>query len=58
MHIQDNVGDAVVKVGEPSKNHVKIFNEGNEDFCIELDYPQWLDLKAKVDKMFEVANTF
>lgn len=58
MQIIDYVCGVKIAVGEPSKNHVQFWVDGEENIKIELGYSQWLEFKAKIDKMFEVAKGF
>jgi hypothetical protein len=55
MKIQDQVANITIEVGYPSPKHVKIY-EG-ESYPVTICFEDWQFLKAKIDKMFKVAES-
>jgi hypothetical protein len=57
MKITDEVGGIHIEVGNPSKNHISLY-EGTpyDEGGVTIQRAYWEELKKKIDKMFEVAE--
>lgn len=55
MTIKDKIGSLTVEVGEPSLNHVRIYED--EAYPIEIHFANWQEIKSKIDRMFKAAST-
>jgi len=54
MKIQDQVANICIEVGYPTSKHVKIYEDAS--YPVTISFEDWEFLKAKVDKMFKVAE--
>jgi len=57
MKIQDQIANVCIEIGYPTSKHVRIYEEGNQDVPVTISFEDWEFLKAKVDKMFKVAES-
>lgn len=56
MKITDEVGGIQIEVGNPSKNHISLYEGTIYDGGVTIQRAYWEELKKKIDKMFEMAE--
>lgn len=54
MKIQDNTGQIVMEIGDPSLHHIKIYME--DSGIVTFNVSSWEIIKQKIDKIIKMTR--